>query len=613
RSEKITGYGRNEVLHKKIWDTIIPSDYAEQWRNYSDAVFSQKAIELFEIPIVTKKGEKFPIVWKAMPVADKSVKDICTIGIEKSKRKKLVRFAKKLEKHTSDSIGSNTSNLQAKPEVKDNERVPVFEELKNILLKEKELIDDQWKKLRKYADALEKLNKTLLQEKERIIKDKSDLQEQKKRFSRVFQQEINKFDREIEQRKQRLQKLQEQEQAFKQLQQKIKDIEQMRISLEKLAAELEERKYLLEKMNTTVEQEKKKVEMRGEEIKRLENTIREKEKHLLKKEEMLRKNRRELETKERELTNLRIKLEREQRELEQRLQKSESEFRDRDKLHLEREIARLKQKMEKLLNREKEFKEQLRKAKVKERQLKRRILQNEGKIQHLEELEKQLGEERSLRSRLQNELAVKNQIIKQFEERENELVSKRQDLERREKLIEELEKDLIEKEEYLNQLAIQLSKEDVNAGEQTTRWLEQPMEDTAGVLEKSDRISSESDKDVDERLSISAVDLSSLPESSPAVVVQKGMIQEVTSAFATLVGYEKGELTNKNFFSLIPPEQLVAVREYYLNRLKGRDVNSYDTILLTKEEETLPVKVTLNPITWNGEKADLITIERKDE
>ncbi|HID26205.1 MAG TPA: PAS domain S-box protein [Thermoplasmata archaeon] len=323
---------------------------------------------------------------------------------------------------------------------------------------------------------------------------------------------------------------------------------------------------------------------------------------------MLRKNRKELETKGRDLVNLRIKLER-----ERCMQRSESEPVGRDKLHLEREIARLKQKMEKLLSREKEFKEQLRKARVKERQLKRRILQNGEKMQHMEELEKQLSEERSLRSRLQNELAVKNQIIKQFEERENELVSKRQDLERREKVIEELEKDLMEKEEYLNQLTIQLSKENVYVQGQMTRWLEQPVEDAAEVLEESRGISSESDEDVDKRLLSSAVDLSSLPEDSPAAVVQKGVIQDVTSAFAALIGYEKGELTNKNFFSLIPPEQLMMVREYYLNRLKGREVNSYDTILLTKEEETLPVKVTLNIITWNGEKADLITIERKDE
>ena len=78
-----------------------------------------------------------------------------------------------------------------------------------------------------------------------------------------------------------------------------------------------------------------------------------------------------------------------------------------------------------------------------------------------------------------------------------------------------------------------------------------------------------------------------------------------------MVGYERSELTNKNFFSLISAEELMTVKQYYLDRLKGRELSGYETVILTKDEQLIPVKVRLNPIVWNGEKADLIFVEKK--
>ena len=616
KSEKLTGYRKAEVLHKKIWDTILPIEYKEQWMNHSKKVFSQKPTEVFEAPILTKTGKKISALWKLMPIATGTVRDICTLGIEKTKGKKLIRFTKKLEKH------KPSKQLMEKPKTEgllDNDRIlAMFAELRDSLIMERELIDGQWIKLREYADLLDELNKTLFEEKNRLIKDEVELKNKKERFNQIFQREIEKFNLEIKEKKQLLEKLQDKEKTFEKLQQKVEDIEELRNSLEKLSEELDKREQKINEKELKIKQEKRLLDKINIELKKKRHDLKEREVNLLKKEEALSKTRRELDEKERELTNLRIKLDRERQELEQRLKQPVN---SKDKSYVKKEILRWKQRVEKLRKREHELKEQLRKTRVNERQLKKKLLQNMDGLKRLEELERMLNEEKTARERLHKELEMKDQIIRRFEEREKESLYKTQELERKEKLVEEYEKDLIAREEYLNELAAKLSKEkeeiesriftpQSSRGEQpiephiSAEPIDKPVYNTTptpSINESTIHEGAETTFNVD----------ALLEEDTPAVVVKKGAIQEATPAFLSMVGYERSELTNKNFFSLISAEELMTVKQYYLDRLKGRELSGYETVILTKDEQLIPVKVRLNPIVWNGETADLIFIEKK--
>lgn len=604
KSEKITGYRKAEALHRKIWETILPIEYKEQWMEYINTVFSQKPIDVFETPILTKTGKKLPVLWKLMPIATDTVRDICTLGIEKTKGKKLIRFVKKMEKHK-----PIKQPLDKTETLFENDKIlNMFAELRDSIIKERELIEGQWIKLREYADLLDELNNTLMEERNRLIKDRKEMETTKEKFNQVFQREIDKFNLEIKEKKQILKKLQEQEKTFEKLQQRIKDVEEMRNSLEKLARELDKREQTIEEKELKVKQEKELLEKINLEIKRKEHDLKEKENHLLKKEDSLSKIRRELDEKERELTNLRIKLDREKQELEQKLKQTTEPT---SKNYVEKEILRWRNKVEKLHKKEQNLKEQLRKTRVNERLLKKKLLQNMDGLKRLEELERMLNEEKTIRERLQKELDVKNQIIKRFEEQEKEILYKMQELERKEKLVEDFEKDLMVREEYLNRLAAQLSREKEEVEKPSfSSGEKQPVETMVQVKRVYNAAASLSDSD--ENSDHSSFDFDALlDENASAVVVKKGAIQEVTPAFSDMVGYDRGELTNKNFFSLIPAEQLIDVRQYYLDRLKGRELNGYETVILTKDEQLIPVKVKLNSIIWNGEKADLIIIEKK--
>ena len=107
--------------------------------------------------------------------------------------------------------------------------------------------------------------------------------------------------------------------------------------------------------------------------------------------------------------------------------------------------------------------------------------------------------------------------------------------------------------------------------------------------------------------------IKSFPEIAdmPALVVKKGIIQAVTPSFSELVEYDENELLNKKFFSLVPVDQLMRVGEYYLNRIRKRDVpNEYETVIMTKSKKPLQVKISASQINWRGEKAELMVIER---
>ncbi len=101
--------------------------------------------------------------------------------------------------------------------------------------------------------------------------------------------------------------------------------------------------------------------------------------------------------------------------------------------------------------------------------------------------------------------------------------------------------------------------------------------------------------------------LDKIPEC--AAIVQRGVLRQVNSSFAGLIGYDIEEIAEKSFFDFIALEGLAGIKKYYLNRLRGGSISAYETVFSTKDNKKMTVRVSIKPTTYNGEKADIAIIK----
>lgn len=98
--------------------------------------------------------------------------------------------------------------------------------------------------------------------------------------------------------------------------------------------------------------------------------------------------------------------------------------------------------------------------------------------------------------------------------------------------------------------------------------------------------------------------------SESAIVLQRGILKQVNDSFVKLVGYKSEEIIEKSVFDFIAPEGFSKVESYYLNRLKGENISTYETIFLTKDNNKIAVEISNRPTTFNGEKAEIAVIKK---
>lgn len=101
--------------------------------------------------------------------------------------------------------------------------------------------------------------------------------------------------------------------------------------------------------------------------------------------------------------------------------------------------------------------------------------------------------------------------------------------------------------------------------------------------------------------------LDKIPEC--AAIVRRGVLKQVNGSFAELLGYDIKELVDKSLFDFVVPEGLSEIEKYYFNRLKGKDVSSYETIFLTSDDERIPVEINIKPVLYDGEKGDIAIVK----
>lgn len=105
--------------------------------------------------------------------------------------------------------------------------------------------------------------------------------------------------------------------------------------------------------------------------------------------------------------------------------------------------------------------------------------------------------------------------------------------------------------------------------------------------------------------------LDKIPEC--AAIVQRGVLKQVNSSFAGLIGYDIEKIAEKSFFDFIALEGLAGIKKYYLNRLRGGSISAYETVFSTKDNKKMTVRVSIKPTTYNGEKAEIAVVKEVED
>ena len=240
-----------------------------------------------------------------------------------------------------------------------------------------------------------------------------------------------------------------------------------------------------------------------------------------------------------------------------------------------------------------------------------------------------------------NELESKN---RKLEKKLNEKTPKHRDLigsglysfsdfvggKKRMQEIESLIKELDVREKQLNKLMLKLSKDKKMINNRRNEFIEwrKRLESLEKDLEKRDKELIKQEKLLGECLLMTKKDPMQKSKIVKAVkanlnpldgvqecaaVIQRGILRQVNPSFTELFGYVADDIVNKSIFDFIVPESYSALENYYFKRLKGEDIDSFQTVLFTKNSSKIPVRVITKPTIFNNEKAELAIFKKLNE
>jgi len=201
----------------------------------------------------------------------------------------------------------------------------------------------------------------------------------------------------------------------------------------------------------------------------------------------------------------------------------------------------------------------------------------------------QLNQRKQRLEQLETDMVLEK---KEFKQKIEEFISWREKLERLEQEIEKRRQFLSDQENYLNQ--------------QYDKVLSHELTQPANYTKASDEKESNEKDRIDDQGILEKDDLfNSL--SVEAAVLQRGRIKKANKLFANMLGYSEDELIGKHLVDFVGPNGLSGVEQHYMNRLKGVDDASYQTVFLSKSEDEIPVKVHVKNGDFQGERAEIAT------
>jgi len=203
----------------------------------------------------------------------------------------------------------------------------------------------------------------------------------------------------------------------------------------------------------------------------------------------------------------------------------------------------------------------------------------------------ELDERRTALSDVESQL---NMDKKEINENRNEFIKWREKLEILEEEINRREEAIVLKEEKVKKNLTFFMESDTVEGAEIKK-------------DELSSVSGEMDSNADvEHHSL----LDKIPQS--AAIIQRGILKQVNDSFVDLLGYDVNSLVERNLFDFVVPEGFSGVEKYYLKRLKGESVSSYETMFNTGKDSRITVEVSTKPVSFNGEKAEIAVFKRLD-
>jgi len=206
--------------------------------------------------------------------------------------------------------------------------------------------------------------------------------------------------------------------------------------------------------------------------------------------------------------------------------------------------------------------------------------------------------------------------------KKEELQAIARELDERRVLLNALEAELLEDKKELNKRRFEFSK-----WRDKLEFLEKEIEDRWVELENQEKLFRDhliSKKGLQLRHIKGELDLSSASnvvgkvESRHLVldrtpectaVVYRGILMEANRSFVELLGYEMDEVLGKSLFDFVAPEDLEEIKRYYLNRLKGEEVSSFETFILGRDKKKINVEIDIKPSSYDGENVNIVVIK----
>lgn len=144
--------------------------------------------------------------------------------------------------------------------------------------------------------------------------------------------------------------------------------------------------------------------------------------------------------------------------------------------------------------------------------------------------------------------------------------------------------------------------------ERRKKLLEQEKIITDLIVSASSNVKEKKSYNVKKTKDVSFEEFDDLKES--AAIIQRGKMKKINESLAELIGYDVDEMVDKNMIHFIIPEDFSKVEDFYLKRLKGKAVSSFETAFKTKDNKKINVSVRLKPVIYNGKKAEIIVFKK---
>ena len=205
----------------------------------------------------------------------------------------------------------------------------------------------------------------------------------------------------------------------------------------------------------------------------------------------------------------------------------------------------------------------------------------------------QLSDRKQKLEQLETDMVLEK---KEFKQKIEEFILWREKLEKLEQEIEKRREFLSEQETFLNSQYDKVLTHELSQPASYTQELKQETEideeskDDSGLIEKEDLFNS---------LTVEAA------------VLQRGRIKKINDLFAEMLGFSKDDLIGKHLVDFVTPLGLEGVEHHYMNRLKGVDDSSYQTVFISKTKDEIPVKVNIKNTDFHGERAEIVTFNEQ--